>query len=158
MMIAEKRHSDVAAALAQRTAAVDRLVTDAWRDALASSAPAGAALLAVGGYGRRELFPHSDVDLLLLFANQRSPESGRDAISQFLQRLWDAGLRISNSVRTPEECTQLHERNIELNVSLLDQRYLAGDALLYRTLAERLPKCVQSQRDALARHLFVLTR
>jgi len=158
MTTAEKQHFDVTGALAGRTATVDQIVADAWRDTLAASAPSGAALLAVGGYGRRELFPYSDVDLLLLFANQRIPESGRDAISAFQQRLWDAGLRISNSVRTPEECTQLHERNIELNVSLLDQRFLTGDAALYQTLAERLPKFVQGQRDNLARHLFVLTR
>jgi [protein-PII] uridylyltransferase len=45
--------------------------------------------------------------------------------------LWDAGLRVSHSVRTPAECAEVHEQNIELNISLLDQRYLAGDRALY---------------------------
>jgi [protein-PII] uridylyltransferase len=97
--------------------------------------PAGVALLAVGGYGRRHLFPYSDVDLLLLVETATSG-AGRSPkpISAFLQSLWDAGLRLSHSVRTPEECAEIHDQNIELNVSLLDQRYLAGDRALYADL------------------------
>ena len=74
---------------------------------------AAAALLAVGGYGRKQLFPYSDVDLLLLFADDKTAARLKDYISRFLQQLWDDGLRISHSVRTPAECSELHDRNIE---------------------------------------------
>ncbi len=158
MMIAEKQLFDPVRALEERTSAVDILVRKAWQEHLAVSAQAGAALLAVGGYGRRQLFPYSDVDLLLLFASDKTATSLKDAISRFLQHLWDGGLRVSQSVRTPAECSELHDENIELNVSLLDQRYLAGDAAVYGALLDRLPRFVHGQRDALIRHLSRMTR
>ena len=125
---------------------------------LLSAVPAGLAILAVGGYGRRHLFPHSDIDLLLLFESERLAVAKKSAIATFLQRLWDARLRMSHSVRTPEECAEVHDSNIELNVSLLDQRYLIGDRLLYAGLARRLPRFIQANREALVRNLARLTR
>jgi [protein-PII] uridylyltransferase len=99
-------------------------------------------------------FPYSDVDLLLLFRIRASLAAGRkDAISAFLQQLWDSGLRVSHSVRTLEECLEVHDQNTELNISLLDQRYLAGDRALYAELAAKLPRFVLANRDALARNL-----
>src|SRR5215471_4950074 len=106
---------DATRVLAERTAWVDETVC-AGAAPLLAALPAGFSLLAVGGYGRRQLFPYSDVDLLLLFENDKMPEMSRDAIAPFLQQLWDSGLRISHSVRTPAECAELHDRNIELNV------------------------------------------
>jgi [protein-PII] uridylyltransferase len=120
--------------------------------------PSGLAVLAVGGYGRRQLFPYSDVDVLLLFESEKLALANKDGIAAFLQRLWDAGLRVSHSVRTPAECTEVHDRNIELNVSLLDQRYLAGDRALYARLVEKLPRFITANRDALIRNLSQLTR
>ncbi len=68
MTIAEKQLFDPLPALEGRSSAVDIQVRKAWQEHLAVAVRAGAALLAVGGYGRRQLFPYSDVDLLLLFA------------------------------------------------------------------------------------------
>ena len=158
MTIAEKQLFDPVRALEERTSAVDALVLQSWAQQLATVAPAGIALLAVGGYGRRQLFPYSDVDLLLLFTNEKTAASHKDHISRFLQQLWDGGLRVSHSVRTPAECSELHDSNIELNISLLDQRYLTGDAAVYGTLVEKLPRFVHSQRDGLIRHLSRMTR
>ena len=56
-------------------------------------------------------------------------------------------------MRTPAECAELHDKNIELNVSLLDQRFLTGDRALYARLLERLPRFIHSQRDSLVRNL-----
>jgi [protein-PII] uridylyltransferase len=148
---------DAASALAERTATVDRAVLESAADLLGSS-PSGVALLAVGGYGRRHLFPHSDIDLLLLFASDRQALSAKEPISRFLQRLWDAGLRVSHSVRTPDECAEVHDSNIELNISLLDQRYLAGDRAFYADLARRLPKFIHANRETLVANLAQLTR
>jgi [protein-PII] uridylyltransferase len=142
---------------AGRTSMVDAAVTDAWRRYLGPAFPSGMALLAVGGYGRRDLFPHSDIDLLLLV---KEPPAGapKDALSRFLQSIWDASLRLSHSVRTVRECCELHETNVELNVSLLDERFLCGDEALNTELASRLPRFFQAQRYALSRHLCRLTQ
>jgi [protein-PII] uridylyltransferase len=155
-------NGDALMSLAVRTAEVDRVVTEAAYSILLadSGAPfgSGIALLAVGGYGRRHLFPYSDVDLLLLFESERLMADSKGRISPFLQHLWDAGLRVSHSVRTVAECTEVHEQNTELNISLLDQRYLAGDRKLYAGLADRLPRFLGANRDALMRNLARLTR
>src|ERR1041385_2300746 len=148
---------DAARVLAERTAFVDDIVCAGAAELLAER-PAGFSLLAVGGYGRRQLFPHSDVDLLLLFENDRMPEESREKIALLLQLLWDSGMRVSHSVRTPAECAALHDQNIELNISLLDQRFLAGDRALYAKLLERLPRFIHGQRDSLVRNLSRLTR
>lgn len=170
-MTVEKAHSNLATiqesflatgdsltALAKRTAQVDALVTRAAETLLFPVAANGLAVLAVGGYGRRHLFPYSDVDLLLLFESERLALQSREAIARFLQTLWDSGLRVSHSVRTPAECTEVHNDNIELNVSLLDQRYLAGDRPLYAKLADKLPRFITANRDSLIRNLSQLTR
>jgi [protein-PII] uridylyltransferase len=150
---------DVAAALAERTAQVDRLVIDAASQHLFPSGNStGIGVLAVGGYGRRHLFPHSDVDLLLLYESNRAAEAHKEAISIFLRQLWDSGMRVSQSVRAPAECLEVHDQNTELNISLLDQRYLAGDRGLYGELARRLPRFIHGSRDALIRNLSLLTR
>jgi [protein-PII] uridylyltransferase len=150
---------DVITALAERTAQVDRLVCAAAAELLFPAFPGGSvALLSVGGYGRRQMFPYSDVDLLMLFSSDKLALARKDAIAAFLQRLWDSELRMSHSVRTVEECTEVHDQNIELNISLLDQRFLAGDRALYAALADKLPRFILANRDALSRNLVKLTR
>jgi [protein-PII] uridylyltransferase len=149
---------DPVLALAERTAAVDAMVERSAAHNLWPAFPAGLALLAVGGYGRRQLFPYSDVDLLLLVESGRLAQAAPESISTFLQTLWDSGLRLSHSVRTPEECAEIHDQNIELNVSLLDQRFLAGDRTLYAGFAGRLPRFLHAQRDPLMRNLTRLSR
>ncbi len=144
--------------LERRTAKVEEAVAAAYQQHLAPHAPGGVALLAVGGFGRRELCPHSDIDLLFLTAASTVPESIRSALSDFLRALWDSGLRISHSVRTTSDCTELNEQNIELTISLLDERFLAGDRGLHAGLGARLPRFVHGQRQALARHLCRLAR
>ncbi len=149
---------DAMAALAERTAQVDRLVLEAAATLLTPAVSCEIAVLAVGGYGRRQLFPYSDIDVLLLFPSERQAMESKAAISAFLQHLWDSGLRMSHSVRTPAECCEVHEGNTELNVSLLDQRFLTGDRVLYAGLADKLPRFVHANRDALVRNLARLTR
>jgi [protein-PII] uridylyltransferase len=112
---------------------------------------------AVGGYGRRELFPFSDVDLLLLI-DAPLTDAEREPVAELLRRLWDSGLRVSQSVRTVAECCEIHDGNLELTISLLDRRYLAGDRRRYDELAERFPKFLSAQRTDIARHLCQMTR
>ncbi len=149
---------DAAGVLACRTGIVDETIRQAWQQHLAVSFPDGLALMAVGGYGRRELFPHSDVDLLILLEGGVPTGPAKEALSRFLQTIWDSSLRLSHSVRSVRECVELHEQNLKLNVSLLDERFLAGDAALYRELAVKLPRFFQTQRASMARLLCKLTR
>jgi [protein-PII] uridylyltransferase len=149
---------DALTALAERSAEVDRLVMHAADRLLFPGVGGNVAVLAVGGYGRRQLFPYSDIDLLLLFPSEKQIVSAKDAISVFLRELWDAGLRMSHSVRTPDECVEVHDSNTELNISLLDQRFLVGDRTLYAGLADRLPRFLRANRDPLVRNLAQLTR
>src|ERR1700761_7525063 len=107
----------VLAQLESRTAEIDRLV-------LREFPPVpGVSLAAVGGYGRRELFPYSDIDLLFITVDDATREQLREPLAPYLRSLWDAGLRISQSVHTPEECAQFDSQNVELYISLLDRRF-----------------------------------
>ncbi len=140
--------------LARRTAEVDHIVQAAFDQYLSPVFPSGITVLAVGGYGRRELFPNSDIDVLLLTENPPHNDVTRDALSSFLRSLWDVNLRLSHSVHSQEECCQYHPQNVELNISLLDERYLCGDRAEYDKLAKRLPKFVSTERQALVKHLI----
>jgi len=114
--------------------------------------------VAVGGYGRRELFPYSDVDLLLLNAAPDESKEARELISEFLRALWDAGLRVSQSVHTVEDCLQLHQGNLELTISLLDHRFLCGDGARHGQLAAELPRFLHRERAGLMDQLCKMTR
>ena len=141
-----------------RTRVVDSIVEKAFRETLSPVWPTGLAALAVGGYGRKELFPFSDIDLLLLMEEPPDSKERKEALSLFLKTIWDAGLRLSHSVRSVAECTELHDQNHELNISILDQRFLAGDSGLYANLTSKLPKFLASERQSLIRLLGMATR
>ena len=123
-----------------------------------SHAQPDVTVLAVGGYGRAELFPYSDVDLLLLV--DKVPDQARDKepISEFLRILWDEGLRISQSVRTVADCCELHDGNLELTISLLDRRYICGELTRFADLERRFPRFLASQRNTVAHELTKATR
>ena len=93
--------------------------------------PADAALLAVGGYGRGELFPHSDVDVLVLVpstphADGSAASALKHGVEVFITACWDIGLEIGSSVRTVEECMAEAERDVTVRTALLESRYLCG--------------------------------
>ncbi len=119
--------------IAARTALVDQIVRERW-----AGMPTGCALAAVGGYGRAELFPYSDIDLLILTPPQvkGEPQTIKEPLALLLRDLWDKGLRISQSVHTPQECNQIDNANAELSVSLIDRRFLAGDEALFRQIRD----------------------
>jgi [protein-PII] uridylyltransferase len=112
----------------------------------------GVALIAVGGYGRRELFPYSDIDLLFLAVDEPTRDKLKEPLALYLRGLWDSGLRVSQSVRTVEDCGQFDANNVELFISLLDRRFLAGDPAVYAELNRFKP------HSDLLMHLTRLTR
>lgn len=141
--------------LGRRTAEVEDSVRRAFNAHLAPGRELGLTLCAVGGFGRKELFPQSDVDLLLLVASN-SQVPPREAIAIFLQNLWDAGYRPSHSVHTVEECVTEHDDNAELTISLLDRSFLAGDEALYKTLDDRFRAFAAKRASSLAQQLASL--
>jgi [protein-PII] uridylyltransferase len=107
-------------------------VLDATLEAMFAEAgsPAGVAVCAVGGYGRCELLPHSDVDLLILHDATATPEDLAALTSDLLYPLWDAGLEVGQAVRTTHECVAIAAERIDALTAMLDLRHLAGDAEL----------------------------
>lgn len=138
LLLRFEQDRDARALLESRTQTVDSLVRSTAAKYLPDAAQQAFALCAVGGYGRRELFPYSDVDLLVAAASEDVVESLRHPLSDFLRVLWDAGLRVSQSVRTMSECLRFQEDNPELHISLLDVRFVAGDIDLWQAFAVRL--------------------
>lgn len=112
------------------------------------------SLLAVGGFGRGELFPHSDVDLLFLVSDEEVAIQSKNEIGLFLQTLWDEGLSPSHSVHTVEECCRLDANNIELTISLLTNRFLTGNRELADKLREKLPAFILKQRRVVTENLL----
>ena len=112
------------------TRLVDRIVASIWREL---GAPADIALVAVGGYGRGELFPHSDVDVLILLPGWLDP-AGTAFVERLIGVFWDIGLEMGHSVRTIAQCTDEMAADITVKTSLLEHRFVAGS----RQLASRL--------------------
>lgn len=145
-------------AVARRTDTVDEIVSTQFREEFGDKC-SGIAAIAVGGYGRCEMFPHSDVDLLLLFSNAREAERHREKIASLITTLWDSKLRVSQSVRDPRECAKLAPNNAELHISLLDTRYVEGDTGFYREFCRTtLPRFFLREQRAVARMLSETAR
>ncbi len=144
-----------------QSALVDRLLERLYRDCLSPdlTAPESFSMVALGGYGREELFPYSDIDLLFLSADARDTVADPDALATITRTLWDLGLRVGSSSRTLAECGRFHPDNLELNIALLDCRYLFGDRELFRRLREEeVPHLVARDRQDLVRDLAEVTR
>jgi [protein-PII] uridylyltransferase len=119
----------------------------------------GLCLLALGGYGRKLLFPYSDLDILFLFGNDKAERDFRPLIADFSKTLWDMGFRVSSAGRTLEECKRIEEDNAEFHLALLDRRFLAGDTELFDRLDTKvLPGPERQARPFLLAELRKLTR
>jgi [protein-PII] uridylyltransferase len=120
---------------------VDGVLSDAWK---AAGLPADAALVGVGGYGRGELFPHSDVDLLILLGNP--PDALTQArLENFVQLLWDLGLEIGHSIRTVDECMVESGADITVQTSLLEARRIEGSEIVFAELQRRYAEAMDAQ-------------
>ncbi|MGZ8212702.1 MAG: [protein-PII] uridylyltransferase [Burkholderiales bacterium] len=121
------------------SALVDSHAREVWKSC---DLPRNLALVAVGGYGRGELYPYSDVDLLVLL-----PEPADEALASRIERLvgllWDVGLEVGHSVRTVDECIAGAENDITVQTTLLESRLLAGS----RSLFGRFVKATAAARD-----------
>jgi len=116
--------------LARHAQLIDRIVKAAW----AQVKPAGsAALVATGGYGRGELYPSSDIDLLVLLPAEPGPGE-RERVERLIGTFWDIGLEIGHSVRTVQGCLETAAADITIQTTLLEARFLIGSRRLFRGL------------------------
>jgi len=113
---------------------VDQLLAALWARFKMSSE---VSLVAVGGYGRNELHPHSDIDLLILAERHVGKDLG-DSLSQFITLLWDLKLDIGHSVRTIEECIEQARADVTIATNLLETRTIAGDDALLQQVSNRI--------------------
>ncbi|MAY43203.1 MULTISPECIES: [protein-PII] uridylyltransferase [unclassified Neptuniibacter] len=115
---------------------IDRILQTAWAQ---FNWPEGKiALIAVGGYGRGELHPHSDIDLLILLSDDLDAENHHDSISGFLTQLWDMNLDIGSSVRTISECYKEAQNDITIATNLIESRTLTGNDQLHTEMYNKV--------------------
>ena len=121
--------ADVEAIVHGRSRLLDRLLTTVFQHVFAGIAQK-VSLVAVGGYGRGELHPHSDIDLMILIEGDES-DATRSAIEKLLMLLWDSRLEIGHSVRTVDECVTEATRDITVATNIMEARLLCGDDNLF---------------------------
>jgi [protein-PII] uridylyltransferase len=128
----------VRTALGQLSDLADETLTALWTHAGFTSP---FALLAVGGFGRAELFPYSDIDVLVLLPNDQLPDQNEALKSQiegFIGSCWDVGLDIGSSVRTVDECLHEAAQDVTVQTSLIESRLITGNAAVMC----RVPKAI----------------
>jgi len=131
--------------LRQYAEIMDGLVRKAFQQAQANLSSPSVCLMAVGGYGRAELAPYSDIDLLLVHST-----SNRSDLSPLIERtlypLWDLGMEVSCSSRTIEECMKMAQSDLQVKTALIDGRYLDGEYEFFRALYGLFTKKVLHRR------------
>ena len=119
----------------------------------------GLAVLAIGGFGRRILFPYSDLDILLLFENVRAEQTLEAVVAELTRTLWDRGFRVSSAARTLDESKRVDRENVEFHLSMMDRRFLAGDRTVYQKFEQKvLPRTEKLYRSFLHEELTRLTK
>lgn len=145
--------------VSERSALVDQLALQLWDQYVAPPASSGYALVALGGFGRKALFPYSDVDVLFLCESESMRGSIKDPMRRMCQEMWDIGLRASPTTRTLDDCSRFDQDNIEFTISLLDCRFLAGDDKLFGRLRNKgLVQLIGRESNVLAQRLAEVTR
>ncbi len=154
-----ERTGDGTAAIRRRTAVVDKILIEMWRRAFAGLPAQNVALLALGGYGRKDLFPFSDIDVLFAFADEKTEQQSKDAVRAIVQGMWDVGLRASPASRTVKEAGKFDPDNLEFTLATLDRRFLAGQFPLYQQLHQvTLPGLVLSEWTTITQKLGEIAR
>jgi [protein-PII] uridylyltransferase len=155
LRVAFEKNSNTGALLRQHCRLVDHLLRDLWQQ---SGLTKDVCLIAVGGYGRGELFPYSDVDLLILL-----PEHADETIDVRIELLiglfWDIGLAVGHSVRNLSECVDEAKKDVTVQTNLLEARLLIGNKRLYQDFKQQIESIMDvsafyeaKMREQLQRH------
>jgi [protein-PII] uridylyltransferase len=132
-----------------RASLVDGIIREV---VIACDLPHDLALAAVGGYGREELYPASDVDILILLPENTSPEA-KACVEQFVGALWDVGLELGHSVRTLKECLEEAAQDVTVETNLLEARFLWGKLDLYKAFEAGMREVMDAQAFYKAKRL-----
>lgn len=134
----------------QLTGFTDSILISKYEDSISMKHPI--ALLAIGGYGRKEICPFSDIDIMVL-CKEKNLET-KETVRSFFYKLWDSGLNISHSIRTLEEC--IHDlKDFITRVSLIDSRFVCGDINLFNEYKKNIyPKLILMNRKDFIREIF----
>ena len=119
------------------------------------------SLVAVGGFGRGELFPNSDIDVLVLLPDAESADSNealRERIERFITSCWDSGLEIGSSVRTVDECLAEASKDVTVQTALLESRLICGNASLFRRFGASFRAALDARRFFVAKTLEMQQR
>jgi [protein-PII] uridylyltransferase len=141
MAQAVSNHSSPREFLRQHSDMVDGLVRKAFQKAQSQVSAPSVCLMAVGGYGRAELAPYSDIDLLLLYSSSQK-EKLPPLVEKTLYPLWDLGLDVSCSSRSINECLKMAQSDLHIKTSLIDGRYLDGEYEFFRNFYSLFTKKV----------------
>lgn len=114
------------------------------------------ALVAVGGYGRREMALKSDIDILIMTEDQNEG-SGHEMAAELFHPLWDYGLEVGHGVRNIEGCIELANQDMVVLTSLMDARFICGDEKYFNLFRERISNVLAEQRNELVSY-FIQTR
>jgi [protein-PII] uridylyltransferase len=125
-------HLSVAKLLKEKSDFIDKILSGCWQHFLGDYAPQ-LLLCAVGGYGRKELFPYSDIDILVLLDNHDTADY-REPLGNFFAFLWDIGLKLGYSVRTVPQCVAAAVDDQTIMTSLMESRPIYGSNVLYESL------------------------
>ncbi|MBU0944531.1 MAG: [protein-PII] uridylyltransferase [Proteobacteria bacterium] len=135
------------ALLSEQSRLVDEFIAQHFNEAADENLSDSVALVALGGYGRRELFPYSDIDLLILYRPE-AKEGMEKVANAVLYPLWDTGLDVGHGVRTVEECLIHAREDFFFQVAMLDSRLLVGSSGLYDELrAAYRQEFIEGTRD-----------
>ena len=134
LKLSYEQTQDARALLVERCRQVDAVLKKLWDS---FDFPASMSLAAVGGYGRGELYPASDIDLLILLS-QEANSVVQDKLERLIGSFWDIGLEIGHSVRTIQDCLNEAAGDITVQTSLLEARLLTGNNKLFATFQKRL--------------------
>ena len=115
------------------------------------------AVVAVGGYGRGQLSPYSDIDLVIL-ATHGERDVDRDRLRAFTYPLWDSGWQVGHALRSPKEAIAFAERDLPAATSILTSRFIAGDYSVFEDFAARRTRWINRNRRALLRRVLDATR
>ncbi len=134
---------DTATELSELT---DRTLTTLWNDIPFESKGLG-AVIALGGYGRYEMCPHSDFDLMIIFPDEKAKLAGAESAQQFLHSLWNIGFDIGHSVRTIDDCIKLYQTDVDVWASVLESRYVCGNTRVLAEYTDVMLQAVSKGRD-----------
>ena len=143
----------VGSTLGKLSKLADQILITLWRHA---AFPPSLALAAVGGYGRGELFPYSDVDVLVLLSDDIALEHDADLktrVEGFIGSCWDAGLEIGSSVRSVADCLNEARQDVTVQTSLLESRLITGEAALYDQFRQQFVAAIDPQAFFVAKTL-----